>query len=93
MDDFLLTAEFIVLGVACARQTRQSTGRLLVAGVAVAALVAAYLSGTSLGLVYPRGYPAGLSPGGALLDTVAFFALDSSVLAWAFEPVSASQPP
>src|SRR5262245_4744996 len=81
---FLLAPEFAVLTVVGARAGRRAVVAMTVAGAAIAGLVAAYLAGTSLGAVYPRGYPAELRAWGAILDTARFFALDSQLLAWAF---------
>ena len=81
---FLLGAEFAVLTVVGARAGRRAVVAMTVAGSAIAGLVGAYLAGTSLGAVYPRGYPAELRACGAILDTARFFAFDSQLLAWAF---------
>src|SRR5262249_23643720 len=81
---FLLGAEFAVLTVVGARTGRRAVVATTVAGAAVAGLVAAYLAGTSLGVGYPRGYPAAWRTWGAILDTARFFAFDSQLLAWAF---------
>jgi len=80
---FLLGAEFAVLSVVGARAGRRAVGAMVICGAVLGALLAAYFAGTSLDAIYPRGYPAGLRTWGAIHDTATFFALDSSLLAWA----------
>jgi hypothetical protein len=81
---FLLGAEFAVLSVVGARTGRRAVVAMVVCGVVLAALLAAYFAATSLDVIYPRGYPAGLRTWGAIRDTATFFALDSPLLAWVF---------
>ena len=81
---FLLGAEFAVLAVVGVRSGRRAVVGMIVAGAAVVGLVAAYFAGTSLGVIYPRGYPEGLRAWDAILETARFFAFDSSLLAYAF---------
>jgi hypothetical protein len=80
---FLLAAQFAVLSVVGARAGRRAVAAMVVSGAVLGALLAAYSAGTSLDVIYPRGYPAGLRTWGAIRDTATFFGLDSPLLAWA----------